>query len=159
MTVREVLKELRDDGWFIVRQRGSHRQLHHSTKSGTVTVAGKPSKTLHRKSWLPSGNRHNWSHEMRYWVRLYRQGTDYSAMVPDLPGCVAAGDSVEEVRELIGEAIAMHLEMIEQSGAEIPVPTQHVDLDLTELEEGELSSWVDVPRTRPTRRGRRRVGL
>ena len=31
------------DGWVMVRQRGSHRQLHHPTKPGTVTVAGKPS--------------------------------------------------------------------------------------------------------------------
>ena len=31
------------DGWFQVRQRGSHRQYHHSSKSGTVTVSGKPS--------------------------------------------------------------------------------------------------------------------
>ena len=43
MKVREVLKLLEDDGWEIVRMRGSHRQLHHPTKSGTVTVAGKPS--------------------------------------------------------------------------------------------------------------------
>jgi predicted RNA binding protein YcfA (HicA-like mRNA interferase family) len=49
MTVREVLKLLRTDGWFLVRQKGSHRQFHHPTKPGTVTVAGKPSKTLHPK--------------------------------------------------------------------------------------------------------------
>ena len=49
MTVREVLSILRRDGWFLVRQRGSHRQFHHGTKAGTVTVAGKPSKTLHPK--------------------------------------------------------------------------------------------------------------
>ena len=49
MTVREVLKALRKDGWFIVRQTGSHRQMHHPNKPGTVTVAGKPSKTLHPK--------------------------------------------------------------------------------------------------------------
>jgi len=49
MTVREVLKQLRKDGWFIARQTGSHRQLQHLTKPGTVTVAGKPGKTLHPK--------------------------------------------------------------------------------------------------------------
>jgi predicted RNA binding protein YcfA (HicA-like mRNA interferase family) len=49
MTVREVLRILRRDGWFIDRQAGSHRQLNHPTKRGTVTVAGKPSKTLHPK--------------------------------------------------------------------------------------------------------------
>ena len=94
---------------------------------------------------------------MRYWVKLYRQGKDYSAMVPDLPGCVAAGDSVEEVRDLIAEAISMHLEMMEQAGDEVPVPTTHVDLDLTELEEGELSTWVDAASPSPRRR-RTRVG-
>ncbi|MFM9972452.1 MAG: type II toxin-antitoxin system HicA family toxin [Burkholderiales bacterium] len=43
MKVSELLRVLGKDGWFVVRQRGSHRQLHHPTKPGTVTVAGKPS--------------------------------------------------------------------------------------------------------------------
>ncbi|NOU23674.1 MAG: type II toxin-antitoxin system HicA family toxin [Methyloglobulus sp.] len=43
MKVSELLGILEQDGWFLVRQRGSHRQFHHSTKSGTVTVAGKSS--------------------------------------------------------------------------------------------------------------------
>ena len=43
MNVSELLRLLGKDGWFLVRQRGSHRQLHHPTKPGTVTVAGKPS--------------------------------------------------------------------------------------------------------------------
>lgn len=43
MKVRDVLKTLEADGWVIVRTKGSHRQLKHPTKSGTVTVAGKPS--------------------------------------------------------------------------------------------------------------------
>lgn len=42
MKVCDVLKLLEDDGWHIVRVTGSHRQLKHSTKRGTVTVAGKP---------------------------------------------------------------------------------------------------------------------
>ncbi len=43
MKVRDVLKTLETDGWVIVRTKGSHRQLKHPTKSGTVTVSGKPS--------------------------------------------------------------------------------------------------------------------
>jgi len=38
-----VLKLLEDDGWLLVRTTGSHRQFKHPSKSGTVTVAGKPS--------------------------------------------------------------------------------------------------------------------
>jgi predicted RNA binding protein YcfA (HicA-like mRNA interferase family) len=49
MKVAEILKLLHKDGWVVIRQRGSHRQMHHPTKSGTVTVAGKPPKTLHPK--------------------------------------------------------------------------------------------------------------
>jgi predicted RNA binding protein YcfA (HicA-like mRNA interferase family) len=46
MKVREVLKLLKDDGWDIVVTRGSHRQLKHATKTGRVTVAGKPSDEI-----------------------------------------------------------------------------------------------------------------
>ena len=41
--VRELIEILEKDGWFQVRQRGSHRQYHHQRKAGTVTVSGKPS--------------------------------------------------------------------------------------------------------------------
>ncbi len=42
MKVRLVLRLLKDDGWVLNRTRGSHRQFKHPTKSGTVTVSGKP---------------------------------------------------------------------------------------------------------------------
>jgi predicted RNA binding protein YcfA (HicA-like mRNA interferase family) len=41
MKVREVLALLKKDGWYVVRIKGSHRQLQHNTKPGTVTVSGK----------------------------------------------------------------------------------------------------------------------
>ena len=46
MKVREVIRLLEDDGWFLVATRGSHRQYKHPTKPGRVTVAGKPSDDL-----------------------------------------------------------------------------------------------------------------
>ncbi len=42
MKVRNILKLLAEDGWKVVRTRGSHQQMKHPVKKGTVTVAGKP---------------------------------------------------------------------------------------------------------------------
>jgi len=44
--VKQVLERLKEDGWFVVAVRGSHRQLKHPSKSGRVTVAGKPNDDL-----------------------------------------------------------------------------------------------------------------
>jgi predicted RNA binding protein YcfA (HicA-like mRNA interferase family) len=41
MKVREIIKVIESDGWYLVRTKGDHRQFHHSSKPGTVTVAGK----------------------------------------------------------------------------------------------------------------------
>jgi predicted RNA binding protein YcfA (HicA-like mRNA interferase family) len=43
MKVKEVIRLLEEDGWYLARTRGSHRQFKHSDKSGTVTLAGKAS--------------------------------------------------------------------------------------------------------------------
>jgi len=43
MKVKDLIELIETDGWVQVRQRGSHRQYHHPTKSGTVTVSGKSS--------------------------------------------------------------------------------------------------------------------
>jgi predicted RNA binding protein YcfA (HicA-like mRNA interferase family) len=46
MKVSAVLEKLREDGWYVVATRGSHRQLKHPTNPGRVTVAGKPGDDL-----------------------------------------------------------------------------------------------------------------
>jgi predicted RNA binding protein YcfA (HicA-like mRNA interferase family) len=46
MKVSDVLRQLRDDGWYLVGVRGSHRQFKHPTKPGRVTLPGKPSDDL-----------------------------------------------------------------------------------------------------------------
>jgi predicted RNA binding protein YcfA (HicA-like mRNA interferase family) len=50
LKVSVILKLIGNDGWYLDRQKGSHRQYKHTTKQGLVTVAGKPSDELHPKT-------------------------------------------------------------------------------------------------------------
>jgi len=63
--------------------------------------------------------------------------TGFSAHVPDLPGCVAAGETREETLELIREAIALHLEGMRQHGETVPEPTSSFEY----VEVGSTTSW------------------
>ena len=57
---------------------------------------------------------------MRYTVVIERGPTSFGAYVPDLPGCVAAAETEQEVRRLIREAISFHLEAMQEEGLPIP---------------------------------------
>ena len=48
MKVRDVIKLIEDNGWYLERTRGSHRQYRHTRKPGTVTIAGHPSDEMPR---------------------------------------------------------------------------------------------------------------
>ena len=60
---------------------------------------------------------------MRYLVVVEKGPTSFGAYVPDLPGCIAVGETREEVLASIHEAIEFHLEGLKQDGASIPPPT------------------------------------
>jgi predicted RNase H-like HicB family nuclease len=60
---------------------------------------------------------------MRYLVVIEKGDSSYGAYVPDLPGCVAVGETPEEVRTLIHDAIVMHLEALRADGEPIPEPS------------------------------------
>jgi predicted RNase H-like HicB family nuclease len=60
---------------------------------------------------------------MKYAVIIETGARNYSAYVPDLPGCIATGKTVEEVKRLIREGIALHLEGLREDGLPIPEPT------------------------------------
>ena len=51
MKVKEIIKILEDDGWYLARTKGSHRQFKHSSKLGTVTVSGKLSADTAHGTW------------------------------------------------------------------------------------------------------------
>jgi predicted RNase H-like HicB family nuclease len=60
---------------------------------------------------------------MRYAVVIEKAKKNYSAYVPDLPGCVATGATLEEVESEIKEAIRFHLDGMRKDGAPIPKPS------------------------------------
>jgi predicted RNase H-like HicB family nuclease len=64
---------------------------------------------------------------MKYAVVYAKTNTGYSAHVPDLPGCIAAGATLEETRELIREAVELHLEGMREDGDPLPQPTTLAD--------------------------------
>ena len=64
---------------------------------------------------------------MRFAVVIEKANDNYSAYVPDLPGCVATGDTVEAVEREIRSAIRFHIEGLKTDGLEVPVPTSIAD--------------------------------
>ncbi len=61
---------------------------------------------------------------MKEYVVIYEwTGKNYSAYVPDLPGCVAAGDTLQETEQLIKEAIELYIEALREAGQAVPEPT------------------------------------
>lgn len=60
---------------------------------------------------------------MKYTVVIEKAVGNYSAYVPDLPGCVSVGDTLEEVRASIQEAIAFHIRGLREDGLEAPEPS------------------------------------
>ena len=69
---------------------------------------------------------------MRYAIVIERAENNYSAYVPDLPGCVATGATVQETETQIREAIEFHIAGLREDGVPVPQPSSRVD-------------YVDVP--------------
>jgi predicted RNase H-like HicB family nuclease len=64
---------------------------------------------------------------MRYAIVIEQSEGNYSAYVPDLPGCVATGATVAEVEAEIRDAIAFHLQGLREDGLAIPAPSSQVE--------------------------------
>ena len=64
---------------------------------------------------------------MRYAVVIEKGEKNYSAYVPDLPGCVSVGDTLEKVKAEIREAIEFHLDGMRADGAPIPPPSSRAE--------------------------------
>jgi predicted RNase H-like HicB family nuclease len=63
---------------------------------------------------------------MRYAIVIEKAKNNYSAYVPDLPGCIATGRTIEETEQQIREAIEFHIEGLQLDGSPVPEPTSLV---------------------------------
>jgi predicted RNase H-like HicB family nuclease len=81
---------------------------------------------------------------MRYLVMIRRTRTGYSVDVPDLPGCVATGSTVEHARQMITQVIEMHLELMRDQGEAIPPPATTVSFAVDDDSAEEFCTWVEV---------------
>lgn len=64
---------------------------------------------------------------MRYAIVIEKSDGNYGAYVPDLPGCVATGATIDEVEREIQEAIAFHIEGLRADGLPVPEPSSRVE--------------------------------
>ena len=65
---------------------------------------------------------------MEYLVVVERGKTSYGAYVPDLPGCVAAGNSKRQVLKLITDGIRLHIQALRKAGESVPMPSSRSEL-------------------------------
>jgi predicted RNase H-like HicB family nuclease len=64
---------------------------------------------------------------MKYAVIIEKGENGYGAYVPDLPGCIAAADTKEEIKQLIHEAIEFHIEGLKEDGEPVPKPASSIE--------------------------------
>jgi predicted RNase H-like HicB family nuclease len=81
---------------------------------------------------------------MRYIVIIRRTATGYSVDVPDVPGCIATGMTVEHARQQIAEALDSHLEVLRESEQVIPQATPRLEFTVDEDVGEEFCTWVEV---------------
>jgi predicted RNase H-like HicB family nuclease len=68
---------------------------------------------------------------MKYAIVIEKGPNSYGAYIPDLPGCVAVGKTLREVKKLIAEALSMHLEDLREKKERIPKPSSIYFVDVT----------------------------
>ena len=126
--IRMVLRLLAEDGWVLVAARRSPRQFEHPVKRGRVTVAGKDSADLAPGTYNSSLSQAKLKGPEDALCRGDREsGRGIFGLVPDLPGCGAAGETVAKVRAMLESAIPFHIEGLKAGGADLPPPESAVE--------------------------------
>jgi predicted RNase H-like HicB family nuclease len=75
---------------------------------------------------------------------IRRTATGYSVDVPDVPGCVAAAKTINGARMLIAQALIYHLELLQESGATIPLQRPSIEFEIDRSSDEVFCTWVEV---------------
>lgn len=108
MEARHLLKQLKDDDWYLGETEGACRQYVHPDRPGLITVCVRFSDELgpetQRQARLPA------EADVEADPRIQVEVTDagVSAYSPDLPGCIASGGDEAEARQRMEAALALH---------------------------------------------------
>jgi predicted RNase H-like HicB family nuclease len=153
---REVIKRLKADGWYEVGRVGDHVQFKHPTKKRARDgdpSRQRPSKEDPRKhqTSIRLGSALTVWEQMEARMKTYyallrkEEGSIYGVDFPDFPGCVTAGENLEQVSKRAPEILQIHIKGMLEDGEEIPEPTSLDDIIADPDNEGAVPFPVQVP--------------
>ena len=132
MTAREVIKVLHEDGWYEVRQKGSHLHFKHPTKPGIVTVPihrGDLDPVTLKSIWKQAGienpakneKEDHYMKNISCFAELNKSDDGgYGIWFPDFLGCISYGSDIDEAREMAHEALELHVGSMLEDGEPLP---------------------------------------
>jgi len=132
LKVGDLIRPREKDGWRLVRNPGEPSTVQASEQARDCDLGWQDEpgcdagySELNTQASGPEAVR---CATIRYMVVIERGETSWGAHVPDLPGCIAVGETRDEVLRLIREAIGFHIEGLKQEGLPIPVPSSEGEL-------------------------------
>lgn len=109
MEARLLLKTLKDDGWYLGDTTGPSRQYVHRESPGMITVCVRYTDHLSPRTVEAARSPAEAEPEAEPEVVVEETASGFSAYSPDLPGCVATGETEAETRDRMTQALALHL--------------------------------------------------
>ena len=128
MKVRNLIRLIEGDGWYLVRTRGSHpavaasNQIRHCYCCWKIRIGG-ATRYAQQRSQAGRPQRLAWRNLCNAYLFLKKIQAAAVAYVLYLFGCVAIGETMDEVRGLITEAIQCHVEGLREDGVVVPLPS------------------------------------
>jgi predicted RNase H-like HicB family nuclease/predicted RNA binding protein YcfA (HicA-like mRNA interferase family) len=143
MNSRDLVRALKDAGWYEDRVAGSHPhfQARNETRS---SIGAPPEKGLRNRFGREDTQAGRFKMKFTIAIEAGTKKTAFGVVVPDLPGCFSAGDTVEEAFDNAREAIKVHCEILAEEKKDLPVAKAMSEWQADEAYKGWTWGIVDV---------------